>query len=88
MPYVEEIMSIGRAANGYVLTVRIPYSEEKEEDYYDGPVDVGGGSREKVILCKDIEDLSGKISSIIPALVDKQSASEAFDNAFKEIENE
>jgi hypothetical protein len=84
MPYVEEIMSIGRATNGYVLTVRVPYNDDKEDRDY--PVDVG--SSEKVILCKDIEDLSGKITSIIPALVDKQSAEEAFDNAFKEIENE
>jgi hypothetical protein len=85
MPYVEEMMSIGKAANGYVLTVRVPY---KSDEDYDGPMVVGPEDREKVIICNDLDDLTSKISNILPALVDKQSAEEVFDNTFKEIENE
>jgi hypothetical protein len=84
MPYIEEIMSIGRAANGYVLTVRVPY-KETDEDYY-GPTVSGSGEREKVILCKDSDELATKINKLLPALADKASAEESFDRAFQEAE--
>ena len=84
MPYVEEMLSIGKAANGYVLTVRVPY---KDDDDRDGNYPVHPESKEKVIICTDLADLTGKITSILPALSDKQTAEAKFDSAFKELES-
>lgn len=81
MPYVEEMMSIGKAANGYILTIRVPYEDEGET------AAVIRDDTQKVIVCKDMDDLTGKIASILPALVDKQTAQEQFNSAFEEIEN-
>jgi len=80
MPYVEEIMSIGRASNGYVLTVRVPFEGEEEQ------ATIIREDNQKIIVCKDAEELTAKIDKLLPALTDKASADQQFGRAFKEAE--
>ena len=80
MPYIEEMVSIGKAENGYVLTVRVPYNDDLED--YDRPMHVG--SREKVILCTDTKELGEKLEKLLPSLKDKMDSAEEFNTAFKE----
>jgi hypothetical protein len=84
MPYIEEIMSIGRATNGYVLKIHVPYAEEDVK----APLGMTNANKDKVIVCTDVADLSEKITSIVPLLGDMGTAEKAFNNAFKEIEYE
>jgi len=81
MPYVEELVSVGRAANGYIMTLRVPYEDEGET------AAVIRDDTQKVIVCKDLEELKEKLTAILPALTDKRSAEEQFNAAFKEIES-
>lgn len=78
--YIEEMVTVGRAENGYVLNVRAPYKKEKSD--YDTPVCCG--REEKVIVCKDITEVQDKLAKLLPALKDEMDASEAFEQAFEE----
>lgn len=79
--YIEEMVTIGRAENGYVLNVRVPY-KAKEKNGYDSPVCCE--REDKVILCKDIAEVATKLEKLLPALKDEMDASEAFEEAFEE----
>lgn len=79
MPYIEEMVTIGKAENGYVLNVRVPYKDDDKDEccmpYED---------RHKNILCKDLNDLTTRLKKLLPALTDKMSADDEFEQAFTE----
>lgn len=77
MPYVEELVSIGRAENGFILEVRVPVDPSDDDD-------ICCFNRSKTVICKDINDVTKKIKKLLPALANKKDANVAFDSAFKE----
>lgn len=81
MPYIEEMVTIGKAENGYVLNVRVPY---KETDDDSPECCVPYEERHKNILCKDLNDLTARLKKLLPALTDKMSADDEFEQAFTE----
>ncbi len=78
--YVEEMISIGKAENGFVINVRAPYKEDSDSD----GCCIGPSRKEKMFVVKSAEEAAEKVSALLPLLNDKMDADEVFKTAFKE----
>ena len=76
--YSEEMVSIGKIENGYLIQVRVPY--KRDED--------GCGcypsTEEKQYHVADVAELTAKLAILLPALEEKEDAEAAFSKSFKE----
>lgn len=76
--YMNQLMAICKADNGYVITVTVPMKEDSSSS----PTAVGS-SREKTFVCYDEDTLLTKISAILPLLT-APDAEEQMEQIFEE----
>ena len=79
--YNEEMITIGKIENGFVVGVRVPY-----EDDDDGPMCCG--SETKQFFVKTAEEAGAKVAEILPKLKDKMNADDLFKQVIKETADE
>lgn len=77
--YIQELISIGKAENGYAISVRVPMKKETSEPCC--------AEDEKVYLVSDENALTAKLTAILPTLVTDDPEKE-MQEAFKEAINE
>lgn len=80
--YHEEMVSIGKIENGYIIEVRVPYKEDEDDCL------IGSRSKEKKFHVADVEAMAEKLMLLLPALEDKEDAEAAFKKSFKEATND
>lgn len=78
--YSEEMISIGKIENGYLIQVRVPYKSDSDEC----GCCVHPSSQEKQFHVADVDELNTKLKELLPALEDKMDAEAVFKNTFKE----
>ena len=75
--YFDELLTVGKVENGYIIQVRVPYKED----------DAGiscSPSMEKKFYVATAEEIGKKVAELLPALEDKMDAEAAFEKSFKE----
>lgn len=84
--YHEKMIGVCGIENGFLIEVRAPYKEEKEESD-DKCCCLSNGMRygEKEIYAKDAADLGKKIEALIPMLKIEFTSKDAFDAAFEAV---
>ncbi len=86
MPYIEELFTVGKVANGYVLTVNVPYQvmEAEESPAKNEPVAPPvEEERNKSFYAKNEKELSRLVTKLVPNL-GKAKTKADYDSAFKE----
>jgi hypothetical protein len=82
MPYIEELFSVGKVANGYVLTVQVPYEVLEAEEGSDKPMPVND-SNNRSFFAKTEKELSKLVAKLVP-LIGPAKTKKDYDSAFKE----
>ena len=75
--YVEPLVSIGKAENGFLITITAPMKRDM-----DGESISAVDESEKVFVVDDLKMLAAKLDTLLPTL--EQDDSTAMANAFKE----
>lgn len=82
MPYIEELFSVGKVANGYVLTVQVPYEIPESEEDSDKPVPAMD-SNNRSFFAKTEKELSKLVAKLVP-MIGEAKTKKDYDSAFKE----
>ena len=75
--YVEPLVSIGKAENGFLITITVSMKRD-----VDGESKSAVDESEKVFVVDDLKMLAAKLDALLPTL--EQDDSTAMVNAFKE----
>lgn len=78
--YMSKMISVGKAANGYVIECCVPIKPGKEKEAEDMPY--CGGSREKQYIAKDTKAVAALIAKLMPMLDEEYTTEDDFDTAF------
>jgi hypothetical protein len=76
--YCKEMIKIGKASDGYILEVCVPY---KPKDAGKGMMDMGR-ELEAQFVAKDAKECCAKIAELLPKLDDTYTTDKAFADAF------
>ena len=77
--YNEEMVSIGKIENGYIISIKVPYKRDE-----DSMPMTRHASEEKQFHVADVAAMTAKLSMLIPTLEEKEDAEAAFNKSFKE----
>ena len=78
--YMNKMISVGKAANGYVVECCVPIKPGKEKEAEGMPY--CGGSREKQYIAKDAKAVAALIAKLMPMLDEEYTTEDDFDTAF------
>jgi hypothetical protein len=78
---MNKMISVGKAANGYVVECSVPIKPGKEKEAEDMPV-AYPGSREKQYIAKDAKAVADLIAKLMPRLDEDYTTEDDFDTAF------
>lgn len=78
--YMNKMISVGKAANGYVVECCVPIKPGKEKEAED--MLYCGGSREKQYIAKDAKAVADLIAKLMPMLDEDYTTEDDFDTAF------
>jgi len=79
--YMNKMISVGKAANGYVVECCVPLKPGKEKEADDMPVN-SYGSSEKQYIAKDAKAVAALIAKLMPMLDEEYTSEDDFDTAF------
>lgn len=83
--YCDDMIKIGKAANGYILEVCVPLKDTgKAKD----TMSLGGRSLEEQFVCKDEAEVAAKVTELLPKLDAEYTSEKAFAAAFGEAVTE
>jgi hypothetical protein len=77
---MNEMLSIGKIANGYLIELRVPL--KKKESKSDTPV--CSSSSEKQYSVKDTKECAAKIAELLPLLEEEYTTEKEFESAFED----
>jgi hypothetical protein len=83
--YIEELISIGRAENGFVVEVRVPFDPEGE---LKDCCCCCPSTEMKQFLVSEPAEVGEKIAEILPMLKDEMNAEAVFNQMVKEMADE
>jgi hypothetical protein len=78
---MNEMLSIGKIANGYLIELRVPL--KKKESKSDTPVS-SSSSSEKQYSVKDAKECAAKIAELLPLLEEEYTTEKEFESAFED----
>ena len=80
--YIERLLEIGKAENGFIISCCVPLKEEKKET---GKSAVGCGPRscERQYIAKDEKEVASVVAELMPMLNMDYKTEEDFDAAYK-----
>lgn len=81
--YMNRMVEIGKASNGYVIECRVPIKAKDKENGKD-MVEAYPGSTEKQYIAKDLAEVIDIVGKLMPMLDDTFTSEDQFDLAFKE----
>lgn len=79
--YMNEMISIGKIENGYLIEVRVPMKKKESKK---NESCCCGSTEEKQYCVKDAAECAAKITALLPLLEDEYTDDDAFESAFKE----
>lgn len=79
--YMSKMISVGKAANGYVVECSVPIKPGKEKEA-EGMTASYPGSREKQYIAKDADEVAALIAKLMPMLDEEYTTEDDFDTAF------
>lgn len=79
--YMNKMISVGKAANGYVVECCVPIKPKKKKEASE-MIDCYPGSREKQYIAKDAAEVAALIAKLMPMLDEEYTTEDDFDTAF------
>lgn len=79
--YMNKMVSIGKAENGYVIECTVPIKKKEKKNNSD-MIGEYPGSSEKKYIAKEAKDVVAIIEKLMPMLDDKFTSEKEFDMAF------
>ena len=79
--YMERMLGISKAENGYVVECHVPMKPEKQKEGKD-MVSMYPGSCEKQYIAKDMDDVFAIVKRVMPMLDTEYKSEDEFDEAF------
>jgi hypothetical protein len=79
--YMNRMISIGKAANGFVLECCVPIKPKKKKEAEEMMV-CCEGSREKQYIAKDAAEVGAMVAKLMPMLEEDYTNEKEFDDAF------
>lgn len=79
--YLSKMISVGKAANGYVVECCVPLKPGKGKEDDDMPTECYRSS-EKQYIAKDEKAVAALIAKLMPMLDEEYTTEDDFDNAF------
>lgn len=76
--YMKKMIEVGKAENGYVVEVRVPFKPKKKNDEIDCY-----RTAEKQYVADDSKGVAALIEKIMPMLDEDFTSEDEFDQAFK-----
>lgn len=81
--YMNKMIEIGKAENGYVVECRVPFKEDKNKEEK-GMIAEYPGSCEKKYVAKGLKEVTALVTKLMPMLDEDYKSEEDFDQAFSE----
>jgi hypothetical protein len=81
--YIERVLEIGKAANGFIVSCNVPLKPDKKKDGKD-MISSYPGSCEKKYLAKDTSEVADIIGKLMPMLDMEFKTEDEYDKAFNE----
>ena len=85
--YMDRMLGISKAANGYVVECHVPIKPEKKKESKD-MIDSYPGSCEKQYIAKDMDDVFAIVKKVMPMLDMDYKSEDEFDAAFDKAAGE
>lgn len=79
--YMNKMMMIGRADNGFIVECRVPIKKEKKKEAEESISEYSGES-EKQYVVKDISEATALVEKLLPLLDDTFTSEDEFNAAF------
>jgi len=87
--YIDQMISIGKMANGYIVECRVPLKKDaKSSDKMSSCCCVSNYSCEKQYIAKDLKEVIELVGDVMPLLEEDFSKESEFDKAFEEATKE
>lgn len=83
--YMSQMLSVGKAENGYVIECCVPFKKDKEKAGKEMCGCISGpSSKEKQYLAKTMDEVSELVEKLMPLLDAEYKNEDDFDSAFAE----
>lgn len=82
--WMERMLGVSKAANGYVVECHAPIKPEKEDDEKEVSM-AYPGSCEKQYIAKDMNEVFTLIRKLMPLLDEPYKSEDEFDKAFNKV---
>lgn len=79
--YMNRILEVGRAANGFIVECSVPLKRDKKSD--DMEISCCGPSGEAQYLAKDEAEVAALVAKLLPLLSETFSSKDSFNDAFE-----
>jgi len=84
--YMDQMITIGKATNGFVVSCNVPLKPDAKKS--DKMTMCGSPSRDKTYIAKDAKEVADLVNDIMPLLDQDFKTEDEFDKAFDAASND